>query len=100
MRMTNIWLKGSLYLSAGGSLYLSAIVLRAHWSMLAATDFFTTQVWTRLGLKTIYTLFVIHLETRRVHIAVKDALRSPVGSPSWSRSIPAAVTSRWTRRRT
>ena len=42
--------------------------LRSHWSTLAASDFFTTEVWTTKGLVTIYTLFVIKIETRRVHI--------------------------------
>ena len=42
--------------------------LRIHWSTLAASDFFTTEVWTPRGLVTIYTLFVIKIETRRVHI--------------------------------
>ncbi|GJM22514.1 MAG: hypothetical protein DHS20C15_24290 [Planctomycetota bacterium] len=43
--------------------------LKAHWGQIAATDFFTTEVWTPRGLVTIYTLFVIDLKTRRVHIA-------------------------------
>ena len=43
--------------------------LRAHWGEIAATDFFTTEVWTPLGLKTYYILFVIDLKSRRVHIA-------------------------------
>ena len=42
--------------------------LRSHWSTLAASDFFTTEVWTAKGLVTIYTLFVIKLDSRRVHI--------------------------------
>jgi len=42
--------------------------LKTHWSSLAATDFFTTEVWTPKGLVTIYTLFVIRLETRKIHI--------------------------------
>ncbi|HGY92991.1 MAG TPA: hypothetical protein ENK43_17645, partial [Planctomycetes bacterium] len=42
--------------------------LKTHWSTLAATDFFTTEVWTPKGLVTMYTLFVIRLETRKVHI--------------------------------
>ena len=33
--------------------------LRAHWSVLAATDFFTVEVWTARGLVTHYVLFVI-----------------------------------------
>lgn len=43
--------------------------LRAHWGSIAATDFFTTEVWTPRGLTTVYTLFFIDLRTRRVHIA-------------------------------
>ena len=42
--------------------------LRAHWPELRAADFFTTEVWTCRGLVTYYTLFVIELESRRVHI--------------------------------
>jgi hypothetical protein len=34
-----------------------------------ASDFFTTEVWTPWGLVTYYTLFVMDLKTRRVHIA-------------------------------
>ena len=33
-----------------------------------AADFFTTEVWTLRGLVTYYTLFVIELHSRRVHI--------------------------------
>ncbi len=43
--------------------------LKAHWGEIAATDFFTTEVWTVTGLKTIYVLFFIELRTRRVHVA-------------------------------
>ncbi len=43
--------------------------LKAHWGEVAATDFFTTEVWTRKGLVTYYTLFVVDLKTRRVQIA-------------------------------
>jgi putative transposase len=42
--------------------------LRAHWGALVAADFFTTEVWTLRGLVTYYTLFVIELHSRRVHI--------------------------------
>jgi hypothetical protein len=45
------------------------ILLRAHWGELAATDFFTTEVWTPRGLVTYFTLFLIDVKTRRVHIA-------------------------------
>ena len=42
--------------------------MRAHWRALLAADFFTTEVWTVRGLVTYYTLFVIELHTRRVHV--------------------------------
>jgi transposase InsO family protein len=42
--------------------------LRVHFSSIAATDFFTTEVWTARGLVTWYTLFVIDLATRAVEI--------------------------------
>ncbi len=37
--------------------------------VLAATDFFTAEMWTQGGLVTYYVLFFIHLATRRVYIA-------------------------------
>ena len=37
--------------------------------VLAATDFFTAEVWTQGGLVTYDVLFFIHLATRRVCIA-------------------------------
>ena len=36
---------------------------------MAATDFFTVEVWTLRGLVTYYVMFVMRLETRTVHIA-------------------------------
>ena len=36
--------------------------------VLVATDFFTVEVWPRLGLLTYYVLFSIHLSTRTVPI--------------------------------
>ena len=42
--------------------------LRAHRDAIAAADFFTTEVWTWRGLVTVYTVFVIHLASRRVQI--------------------------------
>ena len=42
--------------------------LRAHWRALWAADFFTTEVWTVRGLVTYYTVFVIELHSRRVHV--------------------------------
>ena len=43
--------------------------IRAHRDVLAATDFFTAEVWTLRGLVTYYVLFCMHVATRRVHIA-------------------------------
>ena len=37
--------------------------------MIGAADFFTTEVWTGRGLVTYFTLFVIDIATRAVHIA-------------------------------
>jgi transposase InsO family protein len=43
--------------------------LRCHWDTLAAADFFTTEIWTPMGLVTFYVFFVLQLKTRRVHIS-------------------------------
>ena len=43
--------------------------IRSHMDVLAATDFFTTEVWTKGGLVTYYILFFMQVATRRVHIA-------------------------------
>jgi len=43
--------------------------LKAHWGQVAATDFFTTEVWTVGGLRTYFVLFFIDLKSRRVHVA-------------------------------
>ena len=43
--------------------------LRSHWNVLAATDFFTVEVWTAIGLVRYHVLFVIRLATREVQIA-------------------------------
>ena len=43
--------------------------IRAHWGAIAGVDFFTSEVWTPRGLITYYTLFVIDLRSRRVHVA-------------------------------
>jgi len=43
--------------------------LQAHWKVLAASDFFSMEVWTARGLVTHYVLFVISIADRVVHIA-------------------------------
>jgi hypothetical protein len=42
--------------------------MKALWGVIAAADFFTTEVWTWRGLVTYYTVFVIDLASRRVHV--------------------------------
>ena len=43
--------------------------LKAHWDSIFATDCTTVEVWMRNGFVTFYLLAVMHLKTRRVHIA-------------------------------
>ena len=43
--------------------------VRSHMDVLVGTDFFTTEVWTARGLVTYYVLFLLHLGSRRVHVA-------------------------------
>ena len=43
--------------------------IRTHRDLLVATDFFTAEVWTPLGLKTYYVLFLIRISTREIHVA-------------------------------
>ena len=43
--------------------------LKAHWKVLAASDFLTVEVWTGRGLVTHYLLLVISLADRVVQIA-------------------------------
>jgi len=57
--------------------------LAAHWDMIAAADFFTVEVWTRLGLTRFLVFFVIELSTRRVQIA--GIHRNPTGA--WMEQI-------------
>ena len=40
--------------------------IRLHKDVLRATDFFTAEVWSTTGLVTVYVLFLIHLQTRKV----------------------------------
>ena len=62
--------------------------LRVHWEQLAATDFFTVEVWTKNGLLTFYVLFVIELATRRVHLA--GITTSP--DAAWMKQIARELT--------
>jgi len=42
--------------------------LKAHWTVFAASDFLTVEVWTGRGLVTYYLLFMINLADRVVEI--------------------------------
>ncbi len=42
--------------------------IRTHKDVIWATDFFSAEVWTSLGLVTYYVLFFIEIKTRRVVI--------------------------------
>ena len=42
--------------------------LGVHWDVMAAADFFTTEIWTPSGLIRYHVLFVIRLATRKVKI--------------------------------
>jgi len=43
--------------------------ISAHKDVLWATDFFTAEVWTKLGLITYYVLFFIHIGSRKIVIS-------------------------------
>ncbi len=62
--------------------------LKTHWDVLAATDFFTVDVWTGRGLTRFAVLFIIDLSTRRVEIA---GITSEPGS-AWMSQVSRHVT--------
>ncbi len=43
--------------------------LRTHRDVIVGADFFTTEVWTARCRTTFYTLFVVDIATRAIHIA-------------------------------
>jgi transposase InsO family protein len=58
--------------------------LKAHFGAIAATDFFTVEILTFTGLVRYVVLFVIDLESRRVHIA--SVVRQPHGG-TWIQQV-------------
>src|SRR5919197_960685 len=62
--------------------------IRRHMDVLWATDFFTTEVWTRGGLGTYDVLCFIHLETRQGRIAGV----TPHPNEPWMRQMARHVT--------
>jgi transposase InsO family protein len=61
--------------------------LKAHWRALAASDFFTVEVWSGKGLLTVYVLFVIELATRRVNICGLTTNRNDLWMLQISRNL-------------
>jgi putative transposase len=62
--------------------------LRAHWDTLAATDFFTVEVCSPVGLIRYHVLFVMEVCTRRVHIA--GIVHNPHGA--WMEQVARNLT--------
>ncbi len=62
--------------------------IRQQKEVLWATDFFTSEIWTKKGLSTFYVLFFIHLKTRRVLIC--GVTESP--NEEWVKQIVRNVT--------
>ena len=66
--------------------------LKTHWNVLAATDFFTVELWTARGLVRYHVLFVIKLATREVKIAG----HVPEPSESWMLQVARNLVDPWT----
>ena len=66
--------------------------LKTHWDVLAATDFFTVELWTAKGLIRYHVLFVIKLATREVQIAGSV----PEPWESWVGQMARNLTDPWT----
>ena len=62
--------------------------IASHRDVLAAADFFTTEVWTLKGLVTYYVLFFIDLASRKVHVAGL----TPHPHQEWMKQIARNVT--------
>ena len=62
--------------------------LKSHWGVIAATDFFSIEVLTSVGLIRYFVLFVIDLKTRRVKIA--GIVPQPDGR--WMRQVARGLT--------
>ena len=65
--------------------------LSRHWDQIAATDFFTVEVWTRTGLRRYMVLFFMDLSTRRVEIAGISAIANGFWMGQRARILTDAV---------
>jgi putative transposase len=63
--------------------------IKSHTDCLLATDFFTTEVWTTLGLVTHYVLFFIHIQSRKVYLGGI----TPNPTDAWMRQTARNLTS-------
>ena len=62
--------------------------LKAHWGVIAATDFFSVEVLTRAGLVRYFVLYIIDLQTRRIEVA--GIVQQPHGR--WMQQIACNLT--------
>ena len=62
--------------------------IKIHQDVIAACDFFTTEVITPFGLITYYVLFFIHIGSRKVHIAGI----TPHPNEAWMKQIARNIT--------
>lgn len=65
--------------------------LQAHWETLIAADFFSTEVLSWNGLITFYTLFVIDLRSRSVHVCGTTVSPNAVWMRQAARQLVDAV---------
>ena len=65
--------------------------LTQHWELIAATDFFTIEVWTTKGLQRFIVLFLIELSTRRVEIAGISAAANGLWMSQIARNLTDSV---------
>jgi putative transposase len=73
--------------------------IRSHKHVLWTTDFFTEEVWSTSGLVTVYVLFFIHLQTRKIILGgltpppderwVKQIARNVTGVTGWFQETQA-----------
>ncbi len=64
--------------------------IRSHTSVLAATDFFTAEVWTSRGLITYYVLFVLRVAQRRIQVVGITSVPNGLWMEQIARSLTLA----------
>jgi putative transposase len=65
--------------------------LDRHWKQIAATDFFTVEVWTCSGLTRFIVLFFIDLSTRRVQVGGISSRANGLWMSQIARNLTDAV---------